>query len=234
MKKIILTIFSLLLTIQVQAANPKCDPLALRDVNEAFAVSLFCATLKNGFQDCIARAKQVGFFFYFFGAVSNHNTQTMKPSPGSLLAHKNLPLEAKTIIKKIQDSSGAWDRMNHTSQLISELRNHPKIFYHEINGLTRTRWWLRAASGLKILGTLSLIGAYASEVFLTAPEDCMILNIAKVEPIDKKWISYGINCSKYVNPDFFSLTLDQQMEVTNRSPRLCEVILGYKAELEKM
>ena len=69
---------------------------------------------------------------------------------------------------------------------------------------------------------------------MTPPEDCELLNWENLKEEDKKWITFGMNCSKHINTNFFTLNFEEQMNVTRRSPDICQAIPSFSKDLEEL
>lgn len=223
---LILTIFS-----SSAWSAPKCDPAMLKILNEQYAATLFCAALKENFASCIATIQMGGLAAIFKGAWVGPHTGAEVVDYTKVSKH--LSKEAQVLIEQIK-AGGQANQLSSVPKLIGELQKHPRLYVDEIKTLRAALKSNIIKIGTLTLGLLSLVGTYAYEMYATPPEDCEKLKFSTVAEGDRQWVIWGgLTCNIHVNPKLFSMPLEQQAAVLERSPGLCEAVVNYRNDFEK-
>lgn len=213
----------------------QCNPVVVRDLAEKYAGTLLCSSLeKDHIKPCLNIVLAVGITTYIFGAEAGYRATSLAGNTAAYAdmakSHKYFSPQVRSLINTLKGRAGDSKTI---ATIIQEMNRHPMIFGKSVINFSQSLRFAKLSRFLKGAGLLTIAG-YFLDTVMTPPEDCELLNWENLKEEDKKWITFGMNCSKHINTNFFTLNFEEQMNVTRRSPDICQAIPSFSKDLEEL
>lgn len=213
----------------------RCNPVVVRDLAEKYAGTLLCSSLeKDQIKPCLKMVLSAGITTYIFGAATGYQAYSLAGNTAAYAdmakTHKYFSPQVRSLIDTLKARTGSPRTI---ATIIQEMNKHPMIFEKSIINFSTSLRLAKLSRFLKGAGLLTVAG-YLLDTVMTPPEDCAVLNWENLHEEDKKWITFGMNCSKHINTNFFTLSFEDQMKVTQRSPDICEAIPSFSEDLQEL
>ena len=211
----------------------ECNPIVVHNLAEKFAGTLLCGSLeKNQIKPCLNIVLTVGITTYLFGAEAGYRATSLAGNTAAYadMAKSHFSPQVRSLIDTLKARAGDSKTI---ATIIQEMNKHPMIFGKSVINFSQSLRLAKLSRFLKGAGLLTVAG-YLLDTVMTPPEDCEVLNWENLKEEDKKWITFGMNCSKHINTNFFTLNFEEQMSVTQRSPDICQAIPSFSKDLEEL